>query len=77
MSPSTFSLSELLAPVHVGLEAMRDILSAELSGEGLVGERTAHVARFRGKELRAAMLLLSGRATGRSTPEHPQVAAVL
>ncbi len=77
MSPSTFSLSELLAPVHAGLEAMRDILSAELSGEGLVGERTAHVARFRGKELRAAMVLLSGQATGRSTPEHPQVAAVL
>lgn len=77
MSPSTFSLEELLAPVQDGLVQMRQALAAELSGEGFVGERTAHVARFRGKELRAAMVLLSGQATGRMTDEHPKVAAVL
>jgi octaprenyl-diphosphate synthase len=77
MSPSTFSLEELLEPVRDGLEQMRAALNAELSDDGFVGERTAHVARFRGKELRAAMVLLSGQATGRTTAEHPKVAAVL
>ncbi|MDF1838548.1 MAG: polyprenyl synthetase family protein [Planctomycetota bacterium] len=77
MSPTTFSLEELLAPVQADLERMRQVLIEALSTEGLVGERTAHVARFRGKELRAAMVLLCGQATGRLTDEHPKVAAVL
>ena len=77
MSPAAFSLQELLAPVQPGLERMRSILAAELTESGPVGERVESLARFRGKELRAAMVLLAGQAVGNEHPELPQVAAVL
>lgn len=74
---STLTLAELLAPVQPGLERMRAILAAELTESGPVGERVESLARFRGKELRAAMVLLAGQAVGNEHPELPQVAAVL
>ncbi|HRV82833.1 MAG TPA: polyprenyl synthetase family protein, partial [Planctomycetota bacterium] len=77
MSSEVVALPELLAPVRAGLIAMREILSAELSDQGPVGERVAHISRFRGKELRAALVLLAGQAVDNRDPELPQVAAVL
>jgi octaprenyl-diphosphate synthase len=38
---------------------------------------TDHVGRFQGKQLRAALVLLSGEATGNSTDEHAAVAAIV
>jgi octaprenyl-diphosphate synthase len=38
---------------------------------------TAHVSRFRGKELRGALVLLAGDATGNATDEHPAIAAIV
>ena len=77
MSSSALSLPDLLAPVQSGLAEMRAILARELRDSGPVGERVEYLARFRGKELRAAMVLLAGQATGNAHPELPQVAAVL
>ncbi len=77
MQSPMLTLPELLAPVRPGLEAMRAILAEELSEQGDVGERVAHISRFRGKELRAALVLLAGKAAGNDNSELPQVAAVL
>jgi octaprenyl-diphosphate synthase len=57
---------------------MRALIAAQLSTRsGAVRDMTGHVGRFRGKQLRAALVLLSGEATGNTTDEHPQVAAVV
>ncbi|MCA9001665.1 MAG: polyprenyl synthetase family protein, partial [Planctomycetes bacterium] len=77
MSSSTFSLDEILEPVQDDLVRMRQVLDGALAAQGAVGERTSHVARFRGKELRAALVLLCGQASGSQSEELPQVAAVL
>ncbi|MEZ5976092.1 MAG: polyprenyl synthetase family protein [Planctomycetota bacterium] len=77
MTSSSVSLGELLAPVQGGLRAMRTILAAELTDSGPVGERIEYLGNFRGKELRAALVLLAGKATGNDDPELPHVAAVL
>jgi octaprenyl-diphosphate synthase len=37
----------------------------------------AHISRFRGKQMRGAMLLLSGKATGAFSDEHATMAAVI
>ena len=38
---------------------------------------TDHVARFQGKQLRGALVLLTGEATGNTTDEHAAVAAIV
>ncbi|MHC4263253.1 MAG: polyprenyl synthetase family protein, partial [Planctomycetota bacterium] len=54
------------------------VLDAELQDESAaVRDMLGHVARFRGKQLRAAMVLLCGRASGNYGDEHPSVAAVI
>jgi len=78
VSDSQARLEELLAPVADGLERMRGILAAQIAeSSGAVRDMTDHVGRFRGKQLRAALVLLSGEATGNTTDEHAQVAAVV
>ena len=77
MKSSALSLPELLAPVATGLEEMRTILGKELTEDGEVGKRVEYLARFRGKELRAALVLLCGQAVDNPSQELPQVAAVL
>lgn len=76
-SPRT-SLVELLQPVAEGMERVREILGRELAEEsGAVSDMTAHVGRFRGKQLRAGLVLLSGEATGNTTDEHATVASIV
>ena len=71
-------LQELLAPVADGLERMRAVLIEQLTeASAAVSDMTDHVGRFRGKQLRAALVLLSGEATGNTTDEHAHVAAVV
>jgi len=72
------SLAELLAPVAPGLERMRAILAAQVrESSPAVRDMTDHVARFQGKQLRGALVLLSGEATGNTTDEHAAVAAIV
>jgi octaprenyl-diphosphate synthase len=72
------ALSELLAPVAPGLERMRAILATQLrESSAAVRDMTDHVARFQGKQLRGALVLLTGEATGNTTDEHAAVAAIV
>jgi len=60
------------------MERQRAILEEHLrERSGAVSDMTGHVTRFGGKQLRPALVLLIGEATGRTSPEHPAVAAIV
>lgn len=72
------SLARLLGPVEEGVERMREVLLSQLREDSAaVSDMTAHVGRFRGKQLRGGLVLLSGEATGNTTDEHAAVAAIV
>jgi octaprenyl-diphosphate synthase len=72
------SLAELLLPVRPGLERMRALLHEQVrEGSPAVRDMTDHVGRFQGKQLRGALVLLAGEATGNTTDEHAAVAAIV
>jgi len=78
MMPSKEALNLLLAPVAGGMERMRAILASQIADASpAVRDMTDHVARFQGKQLRGALVLLTGEATGNSTDEHAAVAAIV
>jgi octaprenyl-diphosphate synthase len=78
MSSTDSRLERVLAPVADGLMRMREILVRQVQeSSAAVSDMTSHVQRFRGKELRGALVLLSGDATGNSTDEHPAIAAIV
>ncbi|MBK7876563.1 MAG: polyprenyl synthetase family protein [Planctomycetes bacterium] len=78
MSSSESQLARLLEPVQPGIERMREVMLRQLiESSHAVGDMTDHVGRFRGKQLRGALVLLSGEATGNTTDEHPAVAAIV
>ena len=78
MSPADTRLERLLAPVSDGMGRMRGVLDRQLlESSRAVGDMVDHVGRFRGKQLRAALVLLSGDATGNATDEHPAIAAIV
>jgi octaprenyl-diphosphate synthase len=78
MSIPRSAVAELIAPVADGLARVNEILRAQLvEDSGAVRDMTDHVGRFQGKQLRAALVLLSGEATGNSTDEHAAVAAIV
>lgn len=71
-------LAELLEPVAGGLERMRGILFEQIADDSAaVRDMTGHVGRFQGKELRGALVLLTGEATANTTDEHPAIAAIV
>ncbi|MFT7664768.1 MAG: geranylgeranyl pyrophosphate synthase, partial [Planctomycetota bacterium] len=71
MSRSKELLAEIVGSVADGLGSMHSILEAELQDpSAAVSDMLDHAARFRGKQLRGAMVLLSGEATGNTTDEH-------
>jgi len=75
---SAQALAQLLEPVAPGVARMRSILDAQiLESSPAVRDMTDHVARFRGKQLRGALVLLTGEATGNTTDEHAAVAAIV
>jgi octaprenyl-diphosphate synthase len=77
-SPGRADVARLLAPVASGLERMRTIVRDQLADpSAAVGDMTDHVARFQGKQLRGALVLLVGEATGNTTDEHAAVAAIV
>jgi len=78
VSSSESQLARLLEPVQPGIERMREVMLRQLiESSHAVGDMTDHVGRFRGKQLRGALVLLSGEATGNTTDEHPAVAAIV
>lgn len=78
MSPTDSRLERMLAPVSEGLARMRAVLEGQVAERSrAVSDMTDHVQRFRGKQLRGALVLLSGDATGNSTDEHPSIAAIV
>ncbi|MBL8857373.1 MAG: polyprenyl synthetase family protein [Planctomycetes bacterium] len=78
MSSTDQRLERIVAPVKEGLSRMREVLVGQiLESSNAVSDMTGHVQRFRGKQLRGALVLLSGDATGNSTDEHPSVAAIV
>ncbi|MCP3917418.1 MAG: polyprenyl synthetase family protein [bacterium] len=71
-------LQILLAPIEWPMERMREELGVLLRAETpSVSDMVDHLGRFRGKQLRAALVLLAGEATGNVTDEHPTVAAIV
>ncbi|MEY2786741.1 MAG: Octaprenyl-diphosphate synthase [Planctomycetota bacterium] len=71
-------VESIVAPVRDSLERMRSVLEAHVRDSSrAVSDMTDHVGRFRGKQLRATLVLLAGDATGNATDEHPTVAAIV
>lgn len=78
MSPRNTELTRLLEPVHDGLQRMREVLGVQVrESSPAVRDMTEHVGRFQGKQLRGALVLLSGEATSNTTDEHATIAAVV
>lgn len=68
----------LYAPIASDLEEVERILARTIANTNpAVAELVHHVGHFRGKRLRPALLLLTGRACGRLTQAHPVLAAVI
>jgi octaprenyl-diphosphate synthase len=71
-------LARVIDSVGDGMDRMRAVLETQIAEESrAVLDMTDHVGRFRGKQLRAALVLLSGDATGNATDEHPSIAAIV
>ena len=78
MSPMDTRLARLMAPIDAGMARVRERITEELRGDSdAVADMTAHISRFRGKQLRAALVLLCGSATRNDNPELPDVAAIV
>lgn len=78
MSSADARLARLVEPVAEGLGRMRSILESQIAESSrAVSDMTDHVSRFRGKQLRGALVLLAGDATGNATDEHPAIAAIV
>ncbi len=78
MSGIDSRLERVLAPAVDGMARMRSVLERQIDESSrAVGDMTDHVRRFRGKELRGALVLLAGDATGNATDEHPAIAAIV
>jgi len=71
-------LAELYQPVAGDIEQATQLLRDELiSDQPFIADLCRHVEQFHGKMLRPALLLLVARATGRLSPAHHVLAAVV
>src|SRR5437764_6645837 len=69
---------DLFAPIARDLEEVERVLARTLeSARPGVGRLIDHLAHYRGKRLRPALLLLTAHACGRVTPAHHTLAAVV
>ncbi len=72
------TLAAVYAPIVVELAEAERIFTAELGSRFPFVQRLVdHCADFRGKRLRPALVLLTGRACGVLRPAHPVLAAVV
>src|SRR5438132_6887149 len=78
LAPAHRSAGTLFAPIAHDLEEAERILhdTVESSRPG-VGRLVAHLAHYRGKRLRPALLLLTARACGQVGPAHHLLGAVV
>ena len=71
-------LRELYLPIREELDQVEEILRAELrSDHPFVDRLVRHGFRLGGKRLRPALVLLSGKAVGKTTREHVVLATVM
>ncbi|MFT5734027.1 MAG: octaprenyl-diphosphate synthase [Planctomycetota bacterium] len=84
MSPKDVSLQALVAPIAEDLCGMREILAGALVSEvPAVSDMLDHIGRFRGKQLRGALVLLNASARSATQAsvadrtELPVVAAIV
>lgn len=78
MTSPQSALHLLLQPVSDGMKRMRDVITSQCAETSpAVRDMVEHIGRFQGKQLRAALVLLSGDATSNSTDEHSSIAAVV
>lgn len=74
----TAALADLYRPVRHELERTTRIINDELrSSVSRVNDLCAHVETYRGKRIRAALVLLSGGACGNVNDDHCVLAAVV
>src|SRR5271170_2093414 len=72
------TLSSMYAPITAELEEAERIFHDELGSRfPFVQQLVDHCADYRGKRLRPALVLLSGKACGSLTDAHPVLAAVV
>ena len=72
------SLADIYAPIQDELDAATAFSARELAAcDPVLGELVDHTARYGGKRLRPALLLLCGRACGGTTDRHVRAAAVV
>jgi octaprenyl-diphosphate synthase len=75
---ATRTQSELYRPILGDLEAVEMVLRQTLeSARPGVARLVSHLGHYRGKRLRPALLLLTARACGRTTPAHHVLGAVV
>jgi len=78
IAPITQPLTELYAPIREDLAVVKRIFDEELDSEfAFVNDFCDTVRSFRGKMLRPALLLLTGKAAGELRPAHHTLAAVV
>lgn len=83
MSPKDAQLQALVAPIAGELARMREVIAEALASDApAVSDMTDHIGRFRGKQLRGALVLLNGHARAAATKnsvdsELPIVAAIV
>lgn len=71
-------LAEILKPIEEPLMEVDERICRDLSSESKeMGELIFHISRFKGKRLRPALLLLSGKCLGKLTQQHVDLAAVV
>ena len=78
MSPMDARLLRLFAPIEGAMGSVRERLARELEADTpAVADMTAHISRFQGKQLRAALVLLCGAAVENEDGELPLVASIV
>jgi octaprenyl-diphosphate synthase len=77
-SNPTLPLADLYSPIREDLEVVKQRFDDELSGDlPFVAQMCDTIRSYRGKMLRPALLLLTGKACGEIVPAHHTLAAVV
>src|SRR5215831_6212169 len=72
------AVSDLFQPIARDLDKMEAALQGAIQSSAPgIGKLLDHLAHYRGKRLRPALLLLTARACGKVTPAHHVLAAVV
>jgi octaprenyl-diphosphate synthase len=76
--PVVLPTPDLYAPIASDLEEMERVLARTIKSRfSAVAAVVDHIRHYRGKRLRPVLLLLTARASGKLTPAHPILGAVV